>query len=85
VSDTPKPIRLDIAQQAATLRLREGAKRFTVAGEIWSVYEDTRTEVPFLGPALVFESDQAVRRVRQYPANWRELSDEKLYALSWSR
>jgi len=31
----------------------------------------------------VFESDQVVRRVRDYPANWRDLSDDDLLALSW--
>jgi hypothetical protein len=35
-------------------------------------------------PSLVFESDGAVRRVRHYPENWRALSDEALFALSWS-
>jgi len=53
-----------------------------IAGEAWAVWEDLRTPV---GPSLVFENTKIARRVREYPANWRELSDEHLYALSWSR
>ena len=32
--------------------------------------------------SLVFESD-TVRRVRNYPENWRDLRDDELFALSW--
>jgi hypothetical protein len=35
------------------------------------------------GLSLIFASDAAVRRVREYPANWFALSDEELSALSW--
>lgn len=35
--------------------------------------------------SLVFESESTMRRVRQYPSIWRTLSDEELFALSWSR
>ena len=35
------------------------------------------------GLSLIFSSDSAVRRVRDYPAHWTELSDEELIALSW--
>ncbi|NUP57034.1 MAG: hypothetical protein HOQ17_01905 [Gemmatimonadaceae bacterium] len=35
------------------------------------------------GLSLIFASDAAVRRVREYPANWFLLSDEELSALSW--
>ena len=33
-------------------------------------------------PSLVFEAPDIIRRVRSYPANWRELSDEALFELS---
>jgi len=33
--------------------------------------------------SLVFSSDDAMRRVRSYPANWIELSDAELIALSF--
>jgi hypothetical protein len=53
-----------------------------ISGEAWTVWEDLRN-VP--GPSLVFENTKAARRVRDYPRNWRELTDEELYAVSWSR
>jgi hypothetical protein len=61
------------------------ARHLTVQGSVWWVYEDVRTEAPFHGPALLFKGEHIARRVRRYPKNWRELSDEALYALSWSR
>jgi hypothetical protein len=60
------------------------ARQLQVDGTLWRVYElpampfDRRTS-----PSLVFESDSAVRRVRVYPADWRSLSDEQLFELSW--
>ena len=47
------------------------------------------TERPFAdydrrrGFSLIFASDAAVRRVRDYPADWISLSDAELAALSW--
>ncbi len=37
-----------------------------------------------LSPTLVFLGTSAARRVRTYPANWRDLPDDELYALSWT-
>ncbi|HKW50015.1 MAG TPA: hypothetical protein VJN70_21325 [Gemmatimonadaceae bacterium] len=51
----------------------------------WLVYElpppdfDRRSS-----PSLVFESEGTVRRVRNFSADWRTLSDEALFALSWT-
>ena len=61
------------------------ARHLNVQGSIWWVYEDPRTEAPFYGPTLLFKGDHIARRVREFPKHWRELSDEALYALSWSR
>lgn len=36
------------------------------------------------GLSLIFSSDSAVRRVRDYPADWIDLPDEALAALSWN-
>jgi hypothetical protein len=53
-------------------------------GARWRVYEqafgdyDRRS-----GMSLIFASDSAVRRVRDYPASWMELSDDELLELSW--
>ena len=63
-------------------RARQAERRFTIAGEQWGVWEDLRTPP---GPSLVFENMKIARRVHEYPANWRELTDEELYAVSWSR
>ena len=61
-------------------------RRFVDADGIhWSVYESPTTYDRRARPTLVFESDEAVRRVRAYPPNWRDLSDEELAALSWTR
>jgi len=35
------------------------------------------------GRSLIFWSDGAVRRVRDYTTDWHELSDEALALLSW--
>jgi hypothetical protein len=53
-------------------------------GTHWHVYErafadyDRRS-----GVSLIFESESAVRRVRHFPVNWHDLSEEELAALSW--
>ncbi|MEP6992035.1 MAG: hypothetical protein ABJA80_13975 [bacterium] len=53
-------------------------------GAQWRVFEqyfahyDRRS-----GKSLIFSSEAAVRRVRDYPANWFELPDEALAKLSW--
>lgn len=63
----------------------EHALIITLDHEEWRIYE--------LGPAsydrrggntLVFESDGVIRRVRNYPADWRSLSIADLLALSWT-
>ena len=64
-------------------RTHPAERRFVIGGEGWGVWEDLRP--PPIGPALVFENTRIARRVRKYPANWRELSDAQLFALSWSR
>lgn len=56
---------------------RDESRRLEVDGELWLVYElgppyDRR------GPSLVFESVNLIRRVRNFPSNWRDLSDSDL-------
>ena len=61
------------------------ARQLRAEGTVWLVYE-LRT-IPFdrrSSSSLIFESDSAIRRVRSYPENWRALSDEALFALSWA-
>jgi hypothetical protein len=50
------------------------------AGVSWRAYERRR---PGQKPALVFESPNAIRLVRDYPANWHTLPRAALEALSW--
>lgn len=34
------------------------------------------------GSCLIFDTTDAARRVRDYPANWFDLTDDELFALS---
>lgn len=63
----------------------ERARIFVDAdGTRWQVHE-----VPFSdydrrrGRSLIFWSEAAVRRVRDYPPDWDKLSDSELALLSW--
>lgn len=61
------------------------ARQLVIGGVPWLVYELPAT--PFdrrSSASLIFESDAAVRRVRNYPTDWRSLPDEALLALSWA-
>ena len=63
---------------------REG-REILVENLAWLVYE--LPPAPFdrrSTPSLVFESEDTMRRIRSYPANWRTLSDEELFAVSWT-
>jgi hypothetical protein len=68
--------------QEAT-RSKDGARQLYVDGDRWLVYElppmqfDRRST-----PSLVFESEHVMRRVRNFPAEWRTLRDEDLFTLS---
>lgn len=58
-------------------------KQFVIEGQAWLACEaldrlTNTTTLIFIGPGTA-------RRVRSYPANWRDLSDIELYALSWER
>jgi len=72
--------------QLLHLAQRTAARRLHVDGAPWLVYElpanpfDRRSSL-----TLVFETDDTMRRVRSFPANWRTLSDADLFALSWTR
>lgn len=61
------------------------ARQIEVDGCLWLVYE--LPAMPFdrrSSPSLVFETDHVVRRVRDYPSDWRSLSDDELFVLSWA-
>jgi len=49
-------------------------------GRLWRVREVRFADAP---PSLIFEAETGFRRVREYPATWRSLSDADLFDLSW--
>jgi hypothetical protein len=64
---------------------QETARHIVVDGVPWLVYE--LPALPFdrrNSTSLVFESDNSVRRVRDFPADWRSLTDDELAELSWN-
>ncbi len=53
-------------------------------GVRWRVHEQAFSDYDRRrGVSLIFSSDNTVRRVRNYPANWMTLSDAELALLSW--
>jgi hypothetical protein len=53
-------------------------------GQTWLVSERPFSEYDRRrGSSLIFSSELAVRRVRDYPSDWFALSDRDLAALSW--
>ena len=53
-------------------------------GQDWLVSEQPFSEYDRRrGFSLIFASELAVRRVREYPSDWFTLSDSELAALSW--
>jgi hypothetical protein len=53
-------------------------------GARWRVYEQPFSDYDRRsGMSLIFASEGAVRRVRNYPPDWINLSDEDLLTLSW--
>ncbi len=49
-------------------------------GRLWRVRELRFADTT---PSLIFESESGFRRVREYPATWRSLSDAELFDISW--
>lgn len=53
-------------------------------GSQWRVFEQVFSDYDRRrGMSLIFASDSAVRRVRDYPADWFDLPDDQLLTLSW--
>lgn len=77
--------RKDVRDDAAPLDTWAHLTRnFVADGALWTVrlrpsgYDRRR-------PDLVFESEDVIRRVRSYPDEWHEFTDEELFALSRTR
>ena len=60
------------------------ARRLLIEGDTWLVYELPLAFDRRSSPSLIFEHPASVRRVRNYPADWRTLTDAELVALSWT-
>lgn len=54
-------------------------------GRWWRVREFVSSFDRRARPSLVFETDDMMRRVREYPAGWMSLSDGELLALTSKR
>lgn len=70
------------------LRSRTPSERHRVVAvglTVWHVYEHIPQYDRRSRPSLVFVSDVAMRRVRDFPAQWWELGDDALMAVSWRR
>ena len=78
---TEYPARPDGARPDAASRPRY----LMVEGVRWSVRPFTNPYDRRSRPDLLFESDAVMRRVRNYPDDWRDLPDEALFALSEGR
>lgn len=61
------------------------SRRFTdELGQTWLVSEQPFSDYDRRsGFSLIFSSELAVRRVRDYPSDWFTLSEPDLAALSW--
>jgi hypothetical protein len=57
---------------------------FVYDHEMWVVSERPARPSDAQGTShLVFESDSCIRRVRNFPEDWREFGPSELYQLSW--
>ena len=60
-------------------------RRFYAGSEYWRVVEYREQSGDEVVRSLVFESEHAVRRVRNFPDDWITLTDAALLELSWQR
>jgi hypothetical protein len=78
----------DQTERGREIQAREasGAPRVfvDVDGVRWHVHEQPFSEYDRRkGRSLIFASEGAVRRVRDYPEDWMSLTDDALADLSW--
>jgi len=61
----------------------DNIRRIYADGIEWEIYEQDTTRTPGAthSSSLIFSSQDLVRRLWQYPANWRQLSDHELLEL----
>lgn len=61
------------------------AREIVADGRLWLVYERANQYDRRRAHVLVFQHDEMLRFLRQFPPHWRELSDEELYQLTMMR
>lgn len=61
------------------------SRRIVTEGVSWTVYERELPGDLQRKRTLVFDTDKAARRVRNYPATWYALTDDELAQLARSR
>lgn len=76
-AESGRPTHADSTAQPVRVFVDGEGTRWQVSERPFADYDRRR------GLSLIFASDSAVRRVREYPANWFSLSDEELQLLSW--
>ena len=82
-SDTIRSLRTSDPAQKTLARVRVVA---AINGRQWVVKEVPPSQPDVGGrPSLVFASDHVIRRVRDFPPDWFDWSDEDLYAVSQRR
>jgi hypothetical protein len=74
VSDSTRP---DIGKAG------DGVRQFTDSeGRFWEVHEERAGSFDRRGPSLIFETDNIIRRVRNYPSDWFQWDEAHLEELS---
>ena len=75
------------SQASKPLRTSGGVHFLDNEAVLWTVTERDTHDLPGNRGArcLIFASPEAIRRVWEYPAAWRDLQTPGLIALSWSR
>jgi hypothetical protein len=59
---------------------RDSRRVFDPRGRLWEVFEDSRES--YAERSLIFQTHGLMRRIRDFPADWREMPDAELAALS---
>jgi hypothetical protein len=82
---TPRGVSFaDYRKRSTGMAHKKPDKRSIVGGDgyEWLVREFENLAVGSISRSLVFERPEVVRRVRDYPRDWADLSDDQLYRLS---
>jgi hypothetical protein len=89
LSPLTDPQRVTSPEKPTTQRTSMDERRRSIVdadGTSWEVREIRNHDYDRRGGhSLVFESSNAVRRVRSYPSDWYDLAKEELFAISMRR